>query len=233
MGSIHIGSVYQSNNSGSFIVLEKCDRTDFYKIKFIDTDTIKDVRTHNIISGSIRDPYRKSVYGVACTGRAKTNGSNKKLYDVWHQMISRCYNKNDKRYFTYRNVTVCDDWLIFENFLNDAKSIDGFDDELFNSGELVLDKDMKQRFYTQKVYSKETCIWLNWKENCKIQDAQQKEFYAISPDGELFFDYNIADFARKHNLDASHISGVLHGRNKHHKGWKFSYEEMIYSHYDR
>ena len=233
MSSIHIGSVYQSKNSGSFIVLEKCDRTDFYKIKFIDTGTIKEARSHHIKSGAVKDQYRKSVCGVACIGNAKSKGDNKRFYSMWRAMISRCYNEKDKNYECYKNVTVCDDWLIFENFLNDVREIDGFDNDLFNSGELALDKDTKQRFYEQKVYSKETCVWLRREDNTKIQDAQQKEFYAISPDGELFFDYNIADFARKHNLDPSHISHVLHGKNKHHKGWKFSYEEMIYSHYDR
>jgi hypothetical protein len=111
--------------------------------------------------------------------------------------------------------------------LTDVKNIDGFNEQLFIAGEIVLDKDTKQRFQENKVYSKETCIWISKHENNKIQDGQQREFYAQSPSGEIFHDYNITDFANKHGLDRRHISGVLHGRCKTHKGWKFSYKEIV------
>lgn len=227
MKDINIGSVYQSNYYGSFIVLDKCGESDLFTIKFIDTGTVKTARGHSIVSGSVRDQFKKSVCGVACTGNAKTKGANKPYYSVWHDMIYRCYDPKNKRSVAYRNVTVCDSWLVFENFLNDAKYIDGFNEQLFIEGKIVLDKDTKQRFQENKVYSKETCIWISKQENNKIQDGQQREFYAQSPSGELFHDYNITDFANKHGLDRRHISGVLHGRCKTHKGWKFSYKEIV------
>lgn len=227
MKNVHIGSVYQSNYYGSFIVLNKCDESDLFTIKFIDTGTVKTVRSHSIISGCVRDPFKNSVCGVACTGNAGTKGVNKPYYSVWHDMIHRCYNPKNKRSAAYKNVTVCDRWLVFENFLTDVKNIDGFNEQLFIAGEIVLDKDTKQRFQENKVYSKETCIWISKHENNKIQDGQQHEFYAQSPSGEIFHDYNITDFSNKHGLDRRHISGVLHGRCKTHKGWKFSYKEIV------
>ena len=226
MSNIHIGAVYQSNGNGSFIVLEKCE-SDNYRIKFIDTGTVKKVREHCIVQGCVRDQYRRNVCGVACTGNAKTKGANKQYYSVWHDMICRCYDTKNKRHLAYKNVTVCDRWLVFENFLSDVKLMNDFDEELFSRGELVLDKDIKQRFLEHKVYSPETCSWVSKHENNRVQDGQQKIFYAMSPDGEVYKEYNITDFARKHNLDRRHISGCLHGRTKTHRGWKFSYEEIV------
>lgn len=70
--------------------------------------------------GSIRNPYHKSLCGVACIGETKTtykNGSVKLSYKFWSDMINRCYSKKelDKRP-TYKNVFVCKDWLCYKNF---------------------------------------------------------------------------------------------------------------------
>lgn len=45
-----------------------------------------------------------------------TSKSYAKLYDTWKNMLSRCYNPKDDRYYTYgaRGVNVCDEWR--ENF---------------------------------------------------------------------------------------------------------------------
>lgn len=40
---------------------------------------------------------------------------------IWGNMLVRCRNKNDKNYHHYggRGISVCDRWLVFDNFLND------------------------------------------------------------------------------------------------------------------
>lgn len=42
-------------------------------------------------------------------------------YKAWQAMKSRCLNPNDARYDRYggRNIKVCDEWLNYENFIND------------------------------------------------------------------------------------------------------------------
>jgi hypothetical protein len=37
---------------------------------------------------------------------------NEHLYNVWSNMIKRCYNEKSERYYTYgaRGITVCDEW---------------------------------------------------------------------------------------------------------------------------
>lgn len=225
---VEIGKTYNTNNCGKVKVLRKLKGNNSFEVEFIDTGTIKTTRGFQIEEGCLRDPYARIRCGVACTGNVSTKRENAKFHSVWHDMINRCYNPNDKRAEAYKDVTVCDRWLVFENFLKDAPKIEGFNEQKFESGELVLDKDIKQRWAEYKIYSPETCVWTTKEENNTIQDAQQRKFYALSPEGELFEDYNITAFAKKHHLSRRHISGCLHGRAKTTgNGWKFSYEEIV------
>lgn len=58
-------------------------------------------------------------------------------HKIWQGMMTRCSNKNEPAYACYgaRGITVCDRWLLFENFLSDmgerpsaAHSIDRYPD---------------------------------------------------------------------------------------------------------
>ena len=57
----------------------------------------------------------KTVHGHYADGLAKE-------YRTWRGMIDRCSNPLDKRYKYYgaRGITVCQDWMVFENFLRDV-----------------------------------------------------------------------------------------------------------------
>lgn len=224
---VRIGSRYPTNNNGDIVVLNKSPRSDYYGVQFVDTGTVIETRGYQIKNGCVRDPYAKSVRGVAYTGQIKTKGKYKQYYSVWHDMIERCYNPENKRHNAYESVSVDPAWLSFETFYHDAKDVDGFDEHLFCQGSLVLDKDIKQRRVKDKVYSKSTCTWVDKHTNNTIQDSQQKPFVAISPSGSVFHDFNISRFAKEHGLDRKHISAILHGRGKTTSGWKFSYEEIV------
>ena len=44
-----------------------------------------------------------------------------RLYNIWSNMISRCYKENHKRYSDWggRGITVCEEWHKIENFIDD------------------------------------------------------------------------------------------------------------------
>lgn len=46
---------------------------------------------------------------------------NHKLYKTWQSMLARCNNKNNRQYKDYggRGITVCNEWLDINNFIND------------------------------------------------------------------------------------------------------------------
>lgn len=83
------------------------------------------------------------------------NNRNKQLhkreYTSWVMMRQRCFNKNEKDYNQYggRGITVCDNWLSFDNFLRDmGKRPEGMSIERKN---------------VNKGYYKDNCIWASSK----------------------------------------------------------------------
>lgn len=112
--------------------------------------------------GRIKNPYSKTIYGVACKGNAitKINGIKKKSYMVWYAMIQRCYSrKSIDNKPTYLFCYVCDEWLCFENF-----------EKWFNQNyytvdeeEMCLDKDILKK--NNNIYSPELCVFVPQKIN--------------------------------------------------------------------
>jgi len=72
----------------------------------------------------------------------------KKLFYVWVNMKTRCYNKNGQDYKNYgaRGITICQEWLSFENFVKDMEST-------YQEGLLI------DRINNNKGYYKENCRW--------------------------------------------------------------------------
>lgn len=108
----------------------------------------------SFIHGKIKNPFHKTSFGVGYIGYTTTrkNGALKESYKHWYAMIQRCYGKGHEKY--YKDCTVCDEWLCFENFEKwyeeNYYEVDG---EIMN-----LDKDILIK--GNKTYSPETCIFV-------------------------------------------------------------------------
>ena len=118
--------------------------------------------------GVCKNPFYPSVYKHGYLGIDK-NGNVPKIselkdgktvitweYNKWMSMLKRCFdNKHKDRYPTYKDVTCCNRWLCFANFLEDLEILK--QEYNWNKDEkLNLDKDILHK--GNKIYSLENCV---------------------------------------------------------------------------
>lgn len=111
----------------------------------------------NAKTGSVRNPYRKSVFGIGYLGVGEYSASKKnaKVYNCWIHMLERCYTKQyHKLCPTYRGCSVCEEWHNFQNFAkwynDNYYEVDGYESH--------LDKDILVK--GNKIYSPDTCVFV-------------------------------------------------------------------------
>lgn len=75
------------------------------------------------------------------------------IYNVWYKMIQRCTNHKDKDYCYYggRGITVCEEWLSYDNFYEWAMEND-------YSSSLTIDRQDNDKGYTP-----DNCRWVGRK----------------------------------------------------------------------
>ena len=164
------------SNEGCVVKIVEYNNCDDIIIQFQDEHKYRvHTRYEHFKNGECKNPFYPSVYGYGYLGVDK-NGNVPKMsefkdgklcatqeYDRWRKMLIRCFdNKYKDRYPTYKDVTCCDRWLCFANFLEDLEILkqehNWSEDEKLN-----LDKDILYK--GNKLYSLENCVlvpdWIN------------------------------------------------------------------------
>ena len=156
-----VGKVCKSNLSGDFKILKYNDSTDV-EIRFLKTGYETVTRLDCIKSGSIKDPYIPSVYGVGILGTkypSKVNGVLTKEYTLWQSMLRRCYSNtnvcdaSNNKYPTYIDCEVSNKFKSYEYFYEWCNKQIGFSSEGWQ-----LDKDLLIK--GNKIYSEDSCVFL-------------------------------------------------------------------------
>ena len=152
-----IGEVMTNSYNETFKVIEyNTDRNII--VEFQDEFKGKVKTTYsNAKAGVVRNPYRKSVFGVGYLGEGEYRAArnNRKMYNCWMHMLERCYSdKYHELCPTYKEAYVCDEWHNFQNFAKwyeeNYYEIDRYESH--------LDKDILVK--GNKIYSPKTCIFV-------------------------------------------------------------------------
>lgn len=222
--------IHTNNNGDRYEIINIAEKTKSghkkYNIRFLDTGYEAVVWQQAIKTGDVRDRFKPSVFGVGYMGNATSKGNIKK-YNLWHNMLIRCYNDKSKDYGSYGaiGVRVDERWHCFENFMNDLPAVEGYLEEAFNDNLLSFDKDKKQLSVpnSERIYSLETCCFISIEENCSYRNTEgyKREFIAISPSGEVVNVKGLLDFCKQHDLYPQNVGKCLKGLYKQYRGWRF------------
>lgn len=149
------GEVHYSSDGEKVIIVEykDCQNT---TVQFEDGYMIKDIHYHLVKTSKFLRKKLVQDVGIFEKGEYKAHENKKmtRVYSLWKSMIRRCHTNGDEKLHTYKDVTVCGEWLYFQNFAKwyyenyNPKTMQGWD----------LDKDILCSDY--KIYSPETCCFI-------------------------------------------------------------------------
>lgn len=140
-------------------------------------------------------------------------------YSVWSGMLARCYSKSfQQKSPSYIDCTVCEEWLRFSNFKRWMEQQDWEGKE--------LDKDLLVR--GNRVYSPQTCIFLDAIINCFINEAEGRR-------GEYLIGVNFDRATAKFRASCSNplkggsrYIGLFHTEAEAHEAWLKKKLEIAY-----
>lgn len=118
------------------------------------------------------DPTIASVYGVGyMPTKYKSHGPDGKItkeYNLWSGMMTRAYNpKYHEKKPSYTDVTVCDEWLHADNFMEWCQTQIGYKEQDFQ-----LDKDILSK--GNKIYGPDACIFVPAEINSQLTKANSR-----------------------------------------------------------
>lgn len=146
----------------------------------------------NVLIGSLMGGHSKSCgclqYTLASQKNTKHGMAKTPTYKSWHAMIQRCEGKGGHKSYPDRGISVCEEWMSFNNFLNDM-------------GERPKRKTL-DRIDNTKGYSKNNCQWSTNKQ----QSNNRKNTIYVTVNGvslpftEACEKFNIGESCARHRL---------------------------------
>lgn len=215
------------NNQGSLMRIIEDNGSSDIVVEFQDEYRYrKNTIYANFKSGSVKNPYYPSICGVGKVGTkylSRINSVQLKEYVVWTGMLDRCFNQTEKnRSPAYKNVTCCDEWLLYENFYEWLHSQPNFD-KLKSAKRWAIDKDILNK--RNKIYSPETCCLVPQNVNCLFLKREAER--GIYPIGVRFTNNGFLAVCRNPFLDKAVELGYYSTPEKAFQAYKVYKEDII------
>lgn len=159
-GVIYLNNEIKNNRMGTPMKIINHRKNSDIDVEFLDDfHYIKRHQTYaNFKSGSIKNPYDKTICGVGYIGVGEYNTGTKNKhteeYQNWVCMLRRCYDNKLKNKYPayYDSCIVCDEWHDFQTFSK------WYNENIYkvNNERMHIDKDIICR--NSRIYSPETCL---------------------------------------------------------------------------
>lgn len=160
----------KTNNFGSIMIITEYRSTRSIDVYFPEYEWTKYNSAYKEFNnGNIKCPYEPRTFNTGYIGEGIYSASNnKKAYNVWNNMLRRCYDKKyQQKEPSYIGCTVCDEWHNFQTF---AIWFEKNYYEIDNN--MALDKDILVK--NNKIYSPDTCIFVPKKINSLFTNNKNK-----------------------------------------------------------
>ena len=126
LGITVLGNMGVGNTIGAFDLNSVVPET-LYQVRIESTMEISIVKESVLRSGRISDYQHKICFGEAYVGNPYIRNRYPAVYELWQDLIYRCYNPNDRLFDYYGGlaIDVCDRWRCYEYFVADLACIEG------------------------------------------------------------------------------------------------------------
>lgn len=223
---IDFNTIYDSYYYGPYKIIAYLGRDGgskkIVRIRFLNTGYEYDVQLRMAQLGKVKDYTVKQENRVFNISEEEKR--NKYLKEIlkgrWIAMIARCYNQNCPGYADYGalGVTVCEEWHDFETFYNSMPYILNYDKFCEQPQFYQLDKDLLQYNIpvSQRVYSMDTCIFLNMADNANLSIFENKyqRFHGVKETSPGHYSVEFAINGKKHRFGVySDLNAALNEYN--------------------
>lgn len=227
--SKHINKIYQNDLGESFKILGNLDKRgnnngySYFLIEFQDATRLV-VNGLSISHLNIPNPNTPTVQNIGFKGVGRFNfTTHHKEYITWTSMLKRCYNEGTQtKHPSYKGCTTEERWHNFQNFCEDIQHLEGYKEWKENTlpKKYALDKDI--RIKGNKIYSKDTCMFVTERDNIIASQINGESYLAIFLETGYKEEFNnIKKFARENSLSATSITRHINSTNTIYKGWSF------------
>lgn len=149
-----------NNNNGTKAVIVEYINSNKVLVEFQDEHNYRYYTTYtNFKNGQLTNPYDcRNQGGVGYIGEGECNSKDHHTaYTRWKHIIRRTVTDyNDAKVASYKDVTLCEEWMNFQNFAKWYYNYLSKYKRIPNDLPLCVDKDIK--IHGNKIYSPDTCM---------------------------------------------------------------------------